>query len=305
MRFRTGCVSWKHETGRKRIISGKYFHFRFEKNTIDSFPQTDYELIVESKSELNAQIAFELFISAITLVDAHISYYSINDLPTLFPYSSRVYSHKSIPRGSSLHSQSGIYKAALIAAKASFKKSRSIALNKYLFACTQHSNYLIDLDPFHSEYSELNRKPLDHLRYSYAIFAHYSIIEELELEVRASNQKPSKLNGQWNPVVKQDLENRLIRSKVDLSKKAYWNLRSRPTKIHPSDKLFLAGRATWARYSIRDSHIEIVDAIAYLSWLRSKIIAHKFKDSYLSISIYDVANANFLVRQLMLDIFEV
>jgi len=201
-------------------------------------------------------------------------------------------------------SQTGIYRAAFIAAKASFRKSHSISLYKYLFACNQQSNYLIHLDPFETDYVKLTRNLLDHIRYSYAILAHYSIIEELGLEIRATQTKPSKINGAWNPMVKQDILNRLSKAKIDTSKKAYWNLRSRPTKVHPKEKLQLAGKASWSRYSIRDSTIEIIDAISYASWLRSKIIAHKLNDSFLSISIYDVANVNFLVRQILLDILE-
>ena len=91
---------------------------------------------------------------------------------------------------------------------------------------------------------------------------------------------------------------------MDIQKKAYWNLRSKPTKVHPQSKLQLVDKALWSKEYVRDSTIEIIDAISYSSWLRSKIIAHKLNDDFLSISIYDVANVNFLVRQILLDIFK-
>ena len=305
MKFRTGALCWRHELVDKKMVTGKYFKFLFEDHKYETHGNKDFELVIDTSNEEKAQQAYELFISALTLVEGHINF-PLNNMPSVLSYNLDeldqrfTFFDKNIIR----FSQSGIYRAAQIAAKASFRKSHSISLYKYLFACTQHSNYIIHLDPFHTDYQKLTRNPLDHLRYSYAILALYSIIEELGLEIRASQIKPSKINGAWNPVVKLDLEQRLKNSKINISKKAYWNLRSRPTKVHLRDKLQLAGKASWAKYSIRDSTIEIVDAISYTSWLRSKIIAHKLNDSFLSISVYDVANVNFLVRQILLDILE-
>ena len=294
-KFRTGAVCWSNELPEYKIINGKYFKYYFEKHLYEGFGNDKFELVIESSTENKAQQAYELFIAALTLINGHLVY-SINELPSVLSY-------KLDELNNPLHFH---YKnrAALLASKASFKKIHSISLYKYLFACTQHSNFIIHLDPFHTDYQKLTKNPLDHLRYSFAIFSLYSIIEELGIEIRASHTKPSKIKGSWNPTIKNDLEKRLIKSKVKISKMAYWNLRSSPTKVHPKDKLQLAGKASWAKYSIRDSRIEIIDAISYLSWLRSKIIAHKLNDGYLSISFYDVANANFLIRQILLDILE-
>jgi hypothetical protein len=303
LRFKTGNICWRDEIIGPKCISGKYFEYNFEENTYSDFGGNGYELIIQASNESKAQQALELFIAALTLVEGH-TIYLVSDIPAVFDYTKRKQSVELIPAKSNLHlhSQSGIYAAARIAAKASNRKIYSNSLYKYFFACSQQSNYSIDLSPFHGEYQKLTRNPLDHIRYGYAILAHYSVIEELGLEIRASNKNPSKLGGDWNPRVKQDLETRLSKSRVNLSKRAFWNLRSRPTRVHPKEKLVLAGRASWAKYSVRDSTIEIIDAISYLSWLRSKIIAHKLHDSYMSISIYDVANANSLVRQLLFDI---
>jgi hypothetical protein len=305
MKYRTGSISFRHEITGDKILTGKYFRYCFQKNLIKSFGQNSYELLIEAKTEIRAQEAYELFISALALVEGHVVF-PITELPIVFPYSSGPVEIEKIPFRENLHffQQAGIYRAACIAARASFKKIHTYSLSKYLFACSQHSNYIIHLDPFHTEYQKLTRKPLDHIRYSFAILALYSVIEELGLEIRANEKNPSRLNGQWNPQVKDNLEKRLKQSKINLDKKALWNLRSRPTKIHPKDKLQLLGKKSWAKYYVRDSEIEIIDAISYTSWLRSKIIAHKIKDSFLSISIYDVANVNFLIRQMLLDILE-
>ncbi|MGW9684466.1 hypothetical protein [Flagellimonas sp. 2504JD1-5] len=303
MKYRSGAVCWQDEILSDKPIKGKYFSFQFEEPLSQGFRQNDLELIIKSSNELNAQKAYELFIAGLTLIDGH-TVYEINDLPTVKPYDkpTEKYTADWFYRKEVSFSRTGIYEAARIVAKASFRKMYTYALLKYLFACSQHSNYLIHLDPFHTDYERLSRNPSDHLRYSYSILAFYSILEELNLEIRASQKKLSKINGNWNPVVREDLENRLTKSKIDLNKKANWNLRSRPTKVQLKDKLKLLGKSSWSKYSIRDSEIEIIDAIAYISWLRSKIIAHKLSDSFLSISIYDVANANFLVRRILMDI---
>lgn len=305
MKFRTGAICMHNEINNSNVINGKYFKFSFEKHKYYSIDAKDFELIIDTISDEKAQQAYELFIAALTLVQGY-SNHDLKNLPSISPYILDEFNVRPDNHYNNIcqFSMPGIYRAALIAGKASFRKSHSISLYKYLFACTQHSNYTIHLDPFNFDYQKLTRNPLDHLRYSYVILALYSIIEELGIEIRASQKKPSKVDGVWNPIVQKDLEERLKKAKIYTSKKAYWNLRSRPTKVHPTNKLQLIGKASWAKYSIRDSAIEIIDAISYCSWLRSKILAHKLSDSYLSISIYDVANVNFLMRQILLDILE-
>ena len=305
MKFRSGAVCWGHELIGTKELVGKYFKFNFEDHLYNGFGNDDRELIIECGTEEKAQQAYELFISALTLLDSHVNY-PLNELPSVISYPLKELKPGKTPYHKNIHqfSKTGIYKAAQIATKASFRKIHTNSIYKYLFACSQHSNYPIHLDPFSTDYQKLSRNPLDHLRYSYAILALYSIIEELGLEIRASQKNPSKLDDTWNVKVKNDIQERLINSKVDIQKKALWNLRSKPTKVHLKSKLQLVDKASWAGQYVRDSTIEIIDAIAYASWLRSKIIAHKLNDDFLSISIYDVANVNFLVRQILLDIFE-
>ncbi len=305
MKFRTGALCWSEELKEKSPLKGKFFEYSFEKHHYRHSSPTNWELIITAIDEERAQRSYELFIASLTLISGH-TIYSIGDLPSVISYGMDFINPPEdfYYINAKQYSTSGIFTAAQLATKASFRKKHSISLLKYLFACSQHSNYLIHLDPFHSGYEKLSRNPLDHLRYSYAILTLYSIIEEIGIEIRASQKNPSKIDGEWNPIIKKDLEKRIKNSKIDINKKAHWNLRSRPTKIQPKDKLNITGKASWARYSIRDSTIEIIDAISYLSWLRSKILAHKLSDKYTSISIYDVANVNFLIRQFLMDILK-
>jgi hypothetical protein len=159
----------------------------------------------------------------------------------------------------------------------------------------------MDLYP---EYFKLSKNPADHLRIAYAIILFYSVLEELGLEIRASAKNPSKINGIWNPPVKSDLVQRLISSNIDVNKKLTWILRSTPTKIEKFKKPEVGNKSEWSSLFIRDSEIDICDAISYASWLRSKIASHKLDNSFTSLSIYDVANINFLASYLLLSILD-
>ena len=124
------------------------------------------------------------------------------------------------------------------------------------------------------------------------------------MEIRASEKNPSKIDGKWNPVVKNSLEKRLVKSKINIYDKLIWHLRSTPTKIERLKKPMVGIKSEWASFSIRDSEIDIFEAILYASWLRSKIASHKLNAAFTSLSIYDVANINFLVRYLLLNILD-
>ena len=53
---------------------------------------------------------------------------------------------------------------------------------------------------------------------------------------------------------------------------------------------------------MRDVFVEVVDAIAHVSWLRSRVAAHRMDESLVKVlSQYEVANAQFLARRLLLE----
>ena len=58
----------------------------------------------------------------------------------------------------------------------------------------------------------------------------------------------------------------------------------------------------WSKgFMVRDSSIEIVDAIAYSSWLRSVIASHKTNELTKVISVYDTTNVQYLSRRILLE----
>ena len=61
-------------------------------------------------------------------------------------------------------------------------------------------------------------------------------------------------------------------------------------------------KAEWARWNVRDGEMQIIDAINYASFMRSSIAAHKSDHKMIRVlSIYDVANVQFLARRLILE----
>lgn len=193
--------------------------------------------------------------------------------------------------------------ASLIAAKASRKMGYVYALAKLRVSLEISSVPAMHLDPSRNENSPKSVLPEDHVRLAHALIAAWSCVEELEFEVRASAKKPSRLpDGTWNPPVKADLESRLRRGGIDLAESFPWNRRGPRTRIERKRPPEVFTKADWTRWNVRDGEMMVIDAINYASFLRSSIAAHKSDPKMLRVlSIYDIANIQFLARRLILE----
>ena len=290
-KYRLGYIAWRNQLTPQDKIKGKYFTAAFTKD------HKDYEVVLNATNYQNARKASQLITSALSLLDGCTSL-PLESIPRIIPLQK---GHEDVPIfhfGCEQTNRTLIPKAVKMAAKASFKRKHFISLLKYQLACELHSVDLMDLYP---EYFKLSKNHSDHLRFAYAIVVFYSVLEELGLEIRANKDNPSKVDGKWNPEVKSELEGRLLRAKIDINDKVNWHLRSTPTKIERLNKPEVQKKSSWARDIIRDSEINIIDAIAYASWTRSRIASHKLNVAFTSLSIYDVANINFLARRLLLE----
>lgn len=300
-KYKAGLIAWSNEASNSLKIKGKYFSVGFSKILQDESFSGGYEVIISTTNYQNARKVLQLIAASIALLEGG-AYFTLNSLPSLIPLQ---HDDENIPNiflgDYSRSSFSNIPKAIKIAANASYNMKNTLALLKYQLGCELHSNNSMDLYP---EYVKLSKNPADHLRIAYAIIFFYSVIEELGLEIRASDKNPSKINGEWNPIVKNDLEKRLTNSKIKLDEKLTWHLRSTPTKIERLKKPIVGNKKKWSTFSIRDSEIDISEAILYASWLRSKIASHKLNNAFTSLSIYDVTNINFLDRHLLLNILD-
>jgi hypothetical protein len=126
-------------------------------------------------------------------------------------------------------------------------------------------------------------------------------LEELSVQIRADKDKPSTIGGQWNPEVKQELETRLKEAGIELSESFLWIQRDTPTRIERTRAPRTQSLAGWAGLKVRDRDLALVDAIAYTSWLRSRVSAHKLGELSASLTYYDVLNAQHVARRLLLE----
>jgi len=193
--------------------------------------------------------------------------------------------------------------SCLIAAKASQKNVYQYAIFKNLLSCRTVPLGARSLDP-QGDWEPgkaISELPEEHVFNANAITLAYSVLEELSFDIRASSEVPSKINGRWNPEVKKDLQERLANAGINLSELVLWHLRDTPTRIERVRKPPSLQKCEWARFRVRDVYLDVIEAIAYASWLRSKISAHRLSILAKSLTIYDVANVQHLARRLLLE----
>ena len=261
------------------------------------------EVIIHAKSHRSAQNALDLILQSLWLL--HGGSAMVEDLLAWNDeYLSGLDSDERIRAdmmSESSLSIGGIPTACSLAAKASFRRKYVYALAKYTFSIHMCSTYPIDLEPFRAPYLPKESRPLRQIIFCHSIISAYSVIEELGLEVRASNEKPAKVNGQWNLVVKEDLEKRLLSAGIDLTKQYLWTQRGPKRRPERKRKPRVQRPAEWAWGNVRDDFVDVVDAIDYARWLRSGVASHKFNQLAASLLPYDVENVQGLAGRLLLE----
>lgn len=305
--YRTGF--WVHaDTHSPRSqIRGKGWHLRLVKDR--SSPPKVYdgrEVIVCAASWKTAQQAVFLIYDALVLINGEpLTMFSrrrpIAYSETIRPSDGMSKELVEFARGFTLITPD-VADACQLAAKASFNRHWCYALTKYYLSCDNYSTPIVDLDPENARNLRLSPFFDDHVCFAVSIMLAYSAIEELGLHIKASEAKPSRLpSGQWNPEVKQDLEDRLHKAGVDLTESFLWSVRGPSRRIDKRRPPRFEKLASWSRGQVRDSYIGIPDAIAGASWLRSKVATHGFNQLASSLSPYDVANVQHLARRLILE----
>ena len=141
----------------------------------------------------------------------------------------------------------------------------------------------------------------DHVRSSVAVNLAFSAIEELNLEVRSSREKPRWLDKEytWNPSVLMDLRSRLEEAGINPDATVDWILRGEKNElaIQPI-------RDRPSRYSdglaVRDIELSLPDAIHACSYLRNYVTAHAFGRDTPLLGPYEVYNVQQVARLLVL-----
>ncbi|HAM79248.1 hypothetical protein [Ornithinibacillus bavariensis] len=193
--------------------------------------------------------------------------------------------------------------ACLVAAKAWKSKSLIYCIEKYKFSLNLDSFSPHSASPIYGQvFSIEDRGYSYHVRAGYAFLSAYSIIEELGLEIRSSSKKPRFLkNNEWNPIVKEDILQRLSKIGISESDTINWLIRGTPSKLYNSIKPRLGINSKWSDgEEVHDQEMYIYDAIHYCSYIRSYFIAHKFDEIIRYINPYDIHNVQLLARRLIL-----
>lgn len=294
--LKSGLYDFDTHISEDTKFSGKWFTFSFaspERPNTFHGQNPDLEILLNAKSEKSAERALRLLFASFYIIHGT---NSICDFDNFLPSNKR---HEiPLPHRPRL-STDGLFESALIATKASFRLNLQRAIFKYKLACDIHSNEMMQFDP-NNEHTRVDEAfDDDKLRFGYTILILYSVIEELGLGIKASNQKPSFINGKWNPVVLDDLVVRWGRIGFEKDERIAWIRRYKPTRIERGKQVKISDQLPWSFGPIRDGLISLYDAIAIMSWIRSRVVAHKVSDIYRSLSIHDVANANYLVRELL------
>lgn len=292
--------------GWPRTIAGAWWTVSFGKTASTRTHHEGREVIITASSWLAAQRALNLIVASLRVLAGE---------PILFEADERLVAWNDLEpevgdrevfnaqRGQM--KTEGIAAACCAAVKASRRRAWQYAVTKFRFSLKLYGLYAADLDPFRSrQHFALSRFADDHVMFGYAIMAAYSAIEDLGLELRASRENPSRINGAWNPVVKQELEARLRAAGVSLDETLLWTIRGSDTSIQRRRPVPVASRARWAGgLVVRDGQVELVDAIAYADWLRDKIAAHGVnKELTPSLSPYDVVNVQHVARRLIMEV---
>lgn len=285
---------------------GRGWQIHFEANAtchmlVDGKPAK--EIIIYSSSKERAQYVANLLLAAHCLYTGELL---TDDERTVFPNRAETIdeiAEQEIAGGHDCIGVSNLPVSCLIAAKASQKHAYQYAIFKYLLSLRTIPLGVRALDPQGDWVpgKAISVLPKEHVFNANAITLGYSVLEELSFDIRASRKEPSMIDGKWNPKVKIELEERLVAAGIDLSEHLLWHLRDTPTKIERERKPAGIKKTEWARYKVRDVYLNVIDAIAYASWLRSKVSAHRLSRLAKSLTIYDVANIQHLARRLLLE----
>ncbi|RWK65607.1 hypothetical protein [Mesorhizobium sp.] len=143
----------------------------------------------------------------------------------------------------------------------------------------------------------------DHVRSSIAINLAFSAIEEMNLQVNSSREKPRWLDDKytWNPIVLKDIKSRLEKVGINPERTVDWVVRGDETEL-----TIQPARDRFSDYGdgqkVRDIEFPLPDAIHACSYLRNFMTAHAFGKETQRLGPYEVYNVQQVARFLILSI---
>ena len=297
--FYTGLVCPASELRANASFVPRGWHFTYSGQQRRDLPINGDEVMIHASQWSTAQKALDLILGGLCVLHG--------DPPPLankliaWNDSEPEFGHLFATLKDRAYSTTGIPRACDLAAKASRDARYVYAIAKYYFSISRFAVEGMDLDPSNIVNLRISQTPDDHILFAYSIISAYSVLEDLGLEIRSTKENPSRVNGKWNPAVKEELEARLVKAKINISEPIFWIMRGTRRRTEKAMPLPVFSRLEWARGPVRDADIRLLDAIAYSSWLRSKVASHRTRDLARSLSPYDVVNVQALARRLILE----
>lgn len=307
-RFQTGLFPFGYELDLKEIIKGKGWMVSFE-NVATNLPRSSresYQAILHANTLETASNAFNLIGAAITVRNDSF----ITETP-LFPFPEdevllekiiQKYGHECYTQLS--YGRCSIPEGIRIAARASKSIDFQYALLKYRMGCSIHSLPAVEIDPCYAteHWGKVAFRDV-HIMLASSIVTFYSVIEQLNLEIKASSSCPSRKKGKWNPPVFADITQRLMAAGVDVEQYSVWIQRGKTTNVESvALKNTQFTKTPWSQgLYVRDKFIDVRDAILAASNLRSKVSSHRLDPKKVGIlTSYDAENVRILARRLLL-----
>jgi hypothetical protein len=283
------AYSEKLREQRGHAPTGNYFS-----NEIPVF--FDMEVMIRAPAEAQARRALNLLVSSTAVLEGSITF-----CPEPFDIEPR--EAGATTDAPSFRSMANLLDACRLANRASNARNVTYAVHKLALSYRSSSPHIMDLDPTESpRLFRVQTDPIYHVYLANAVTLAYSAIEELGLEIRANKDNPSKMpDGTWNPTVKANLEERLRKSRINLSDDQLWTLRGPKTRIEKKRSPPSTGKPRWSRGNVRDVNVRLIDALALASWLRSWTAAHGFDEKARSLTVYDADNIQALARRLIME----
>lgn len=144
-----------------------------------------------------------------------------------------------------------------------------------------------------------------HVSGAHAFLSAYSIIEDLNIDIRSSSKNPRFIEEDgirvMNPKVKDDLMNRLQNIGIDGDEVIQLVIRGEDSNL---TELVYPPLGSKSEYSdledVYDIELTLIEAIHYCSYMRSYFFAHAFGKKNTYLRPYDVSNVQSLVRRLLL-----
>lgn len=297
VKYFTGIVLSAEEPALKKCVGRGWRAYsrhpaRPEIQTV--FSGSPREILIEAARSSTAQRALSLIQTCHELIDGapNLVGGSLAILPEDLRERSRLYPAPLMQPSYRLQT-AGFPAACRLAAKASRKRNYEYAIALYHVSKFLHANHPMDLHELEDTKQQRSAVPHDQVRFAYSIISAYAVVEQLGLALHG----PAFNDGKWIQEKRADLESRLKKARFNLSEPFCWLIRGGRTRIEISRKAKPLRKAEWAWGTVRDVEVDVVDAIAYLRWLRSQIAAHDVKHLARLLSVYEVASAQDLARR--------